>query len=386
MPGRFSRGRTVGSSRRPRVGDSSEVPTQNSEGGYGPLSHPCDRLEINLPSREVRDPVHGLMNLLPVEWQVVDSAPFQRLRGVQQLAYTHLVYPGARHSRFEHCLGAAHIAGRTALSVNEKTDDPVIDVERVRLAALLHDIGHGPFSHVSEMVFEKHTGRAKIHESISAAIVNHHPEIQQAVDPEVRVWISELLSGTGHGAKRSAERDLVAGPADIDKLDYLLRDSHYCGVNYGRFDIDKLIESARFQDDVAGSKLAYHTDGIYALEEMLLARYHMHRQVYGHRTRVATDLMLIRSMELGIEEDVLPKDIFIPPEEIDAEYVREYIEWDDHAVVRRLLQGPDNSHASEVMKALVRRKLLKRVLRVSYADLEDSFSRELGWIHHRSRR
>lgn len=334
-----------------------------------------------MTSREVRDPVHGLIDLSPLEWQVVDSAPFQRLRGVQQLAYTHLVYPGARHSRFEHCLGAAHIAGETADSVNRQADEKVIDRGRVRLAALLHDIGHGPFSHVSEMVFEKRTGRTHVHEAISAAIVRHHPALQEIVEEEQGEWVSDLLAGTGHGAKRSAEKDLIAGPADIDKLDYLLRDSHFCGVNYGRYDLDKVIESARYKHDVAGSKLAYHLDGIYALEEMLLARYHMHRQVYGHRTRVATDLMLIRSMELGLEEGLLPTDMFEPPGEIGAEYVDEYVQWDDHSVVHALLGGPDGSAAASMMRALIERRLLKRVDHVTYAELEETFGRELaGYI------
>lgn len=325
--------------------------------------------------------MHGLLPLFAKEWQVVDTAAFQRLRGVQQLAYTHLVYPGARHSRFEHCLGAAHIAGRTAESVNKEAGEDVLDVEKVRLAALVHDIGHGPFSHVSEMVYEKRTGRSHIHEAISAAIVSHDQELSQIIDDETRQWVSELLSGTGHGARRSAARDLVAGPADIDKLDYLLRDSHYCGVNYGRYDLDKVVEAARYQEDVAGSKLAYHMDGIYAIEEMLLARYHMHRQVYGHRTRIATDLMLIRSMQLGIDEGLLPIEIFEPPVEMDSEFVSNYIAWDDHAVVRRLLDGPDGSRARKMMESLTRRRLLKRVDYLAYSDLQDSFGRELaGYI------
>ena len=123
------------------------------------------------------------------------------------------------------------------------------------------------------------------------------------------MWIAELLTGTGHGARRSVERDIVAGPADIDKLDYLLRDSRFCGVEYGRYDLDKVIESARVLSDPPGTALAFHEDGTYALEEMLLARYHMHRQVYGHRTRVATDRMLVRAKTLGVQSGMLPADV-----------------------------------------------------------------------------
>jgi uncharacterized protein len=332
-------------------------------------------------SREVRDPVHGLIQFTQEEWAVIDSSPFQRLRGVQQLAYTHLVYPGARHSRFEHCLGAAHIAGEAAEAINRAADQEVVPTREVRLAALMHDVGHGPFSHVSEMVFEKRTGRSHIHEAISSAIIRHHPEIQSILTEEARNWCADLLAGTGHGERRSAERDIVAGPADIDKLDYLLRDSHYCGVNYGRYDLDKLVESARFQDDIGGSKLAYHVDGIYALEEMLLARYHMHRQVYGHRTRVATDLLLVRAMELGIDEGTLPATVFEPPEELAADFVSEYMQWDDNSVIRTLLSAGEPYVSSQIAASLIERNLPKRLLQVNSRDLEGRFGRELtGYI------
>jgi len=331
-----------------------------------------------MTSREVRDAVHGLIELRPREWDLVDTRAFQRLRRVKQLAMTDLVYPGARHSRFEHCVGAAHMAGRTGDSVNAHAGGEPIDVERLRAAALLHDVGHGPFSHVSEMVFEKRTGRRKIHESISAAVIRHDAEVRQVLGDADAEWIADLLTGSGHGSTRSVERDVVAGPADIDKLDYLLRDSHYCGVNYGRYDKDKLIESARLQPDVGGgSKLAFHTDGIYALEEMLLARYHMHRQVYGHKTRVATDIMLVRAMDFGVDEELLPEPVFAPPEEPDAAYVAEYLRFDDEAVIRALTAHPD-SRSGEIMQALVDRKLMKRVGRMDFAELDYRLGREMA--------
>jgi HD superfamily phosphohydrolase len=331
-------------------------------------------------STEVRDAVHGLIELPPQAWDVVDSMPFQRLRGVQQLAMTHLVYPGARHSRFEHCIGASYIAWLLADRLKRKgyTD---IDPERVRLAALVHDIGHGPFSHVSEEVFERLTGLEKIHEKISAAIVRHHSEVNAALGDDTADWISQLLSGTGHALRRSVERDIIAGPADIDKLDYLLRDSHYCGVQYGRYDLDKMIEVARAIPEIgAKSALAFHQEGIYALEEMLLARYHMHRQVYGHKTRIATDRMLVRAMELGVEEGILDTAVFAPPEALDADFVNAYMQWDDAEVTKTLLKA-EGSRANEVMSALVRRRLFKRILRFSQEDLRAEFGRQLvGYI------
>lgn len=328
---------------------------------------------------EVRDAVHGLIRFSPTEWDVVDTPAFQRLRGVQQLALTNLVYTGARHSRFEHCMGAAHVAGRLATRVRD-AGHPDLDVDRIRLAALVHDIGHGPFSHVSEEVFERLSGDHHVHEKVSAAVIEHDRDVKKALGSETSTWIAQLLSGTGHGERRSVARDIVAGPADIDKLDYLLRDSLYCGVNYGRYDLDKIIETARsFSDPVTGETyLAYHEDGIFSIEEMLLARYHMHRQVYGHKTRVGIDRMLVRSMLLGVEEGLLPRDVFCPPKKPGRSFVKDYLKFDDAATIATLTRAPDGSSAGKVMRALVSRRLCKRLVRLDEQDVAHEFAGKLA--------
>lgn len=325
-----------------------------------------------MSSLEVRDPVHGLISFNPREWAVVDTKAFQRLRGVQQLALTHLVYSGARHSRFEHCMGAAHVAGRLATGLNDQQGSD-LDVDRVRMAALVHDIGHGPFSHVSEEVFEDLSGDEHVHEKISAAIVRHDPAVAKAIGTDDAAWIADLLAGEGHARRRSVERDIVAGPADIDKLDYLLRDSHFCGVNYGRYDLDKMVETARSVSAGGETYLGFHQDGIYALEEMLLARYHMHRQVYGHKTRVGIDRMLVRSMKLGVEEGLLPRAVFCPPAKLDKKFVKEYLRWDDASVTKTLCEAPEESAAGRVMRALVERRLCKRVLTLRGEWLRETY-------------
>ncbi len=324
-----------------------------------------------MPSKEVRDPIHGLIELRPEEWAVINTTPFQRLRGIQQLAMTHLVYPGARHSRFEHCVGVAHVAGRLATSVELGE----AETQRVRMAGLAHDLGHGPFSHVSEDVFERLTGRENVHESISAAIARHHPDIRAAMGDEMAEWVADILSEQGQGARRSVERDTVAGPADADKLDYLLRDSHYCGVTYGKFDLDKVVESALVITERFGPNtyLGFHLSGIYALEEMLLARYHMHRQVYGHRTRIATDRMLVRAIDLGLEEGLLPVELFQPPDEPELEFLNFYLSWNDARVVATL--AVSESPAGEVMRSLVERQILKQVVTYDFDRLVHEFDR-----------
>jgi uncharacterized protein len=325
-----------------------------------------------MASKEVRDAVHGLVELSQREWKVVDSPAFQRLRGIQQLAATNLVYPGARHSRFEHCIGACHVAGRLAAQLGMSATER----NRIRAAALVHDVGHGPFSHVSEFVFEELTGEKHIHEKISAAVVRHHEPIRSALSTDSE-WIAELLSSTGHGSKRSVARDIIAGPADIDKLDYLLRDSHYCGVEYGRYDIHKVIESARLVKRSDGNYLAYHRDGVFAIEGMLLARYHMHRQVYGHKTRLATDRMLMRAMLLGVKEGLLPERVFAPTD-LDASFVEEYLGWDDHRTLSTLI-NEQGSPAGDVARALTDRHLMKRVVKLTPEELLDAgFDRMLA--------
>lgn len=315
-----------------------------------------------MSSRKVRDAVHGLIDLAEHEWKVVDSPAFQRLRGVQQLPLTHLVYPGARHSRFEHCVGACHLAGRMADRLGLEPGER----RRVRAAALVHDVGHGPFSQVGEFIFEELTGQTHVHEKVSAAIVRFHAPIRSVLDADAE-WIAELLTGTGHGATRSVARDIISGPADIDKMDYLLRDSYFCGVDYGRFAIDTLIEAARLVRDSDGDYLAYDRDGIFAVESLLLARYHMHRQVYGHKTRLGIDKMLIRAVVLGVHEGLLPRRVFAP-EDLDAAFVEEYIEWDDHRTLATLAAATD-SRAGEMSRALLKRRLMKLVVRIEGEDL-----------------
>lgn len=315
-----------------------------------------------MSSREVRDAVHGLIDLTDQEWKLVDSPAFQRLRGVQQLPLTHLVYPGARHSRFEHCVGACHLAGRMAdrLGLEPRAR------QRIRAAALVHDIGHGPFSQVGEFIFEDLTGQTHVHEKVSAAIVRFHPPIRSVLGDDVE-WIAELLTGTGHGAVRSVARDIISSSADIDKMDYLLRDSYFCGVDYGRFDIEKLIESARLVRGPEGDYLAYDRDGLFAVERLLLARYHMHRQVYGHKTRLGIDRMLIRAVISGVQEGLLPRRVFAP-ENLDSDFVAEYIGWDDHRTLATLAAAPD-SRAGEIVRALLKRRLMKLVVKLDADDL-----------------
>ena len=187
----------------------------------------------------IRDPIHNFVNLPDELLPLVNTQPLQRLRGIRQLALANLVYPGALHTRFDHTLGVTHVAGMMAERLELTPDESRL----VLVAALLHDIGHGPFSHVSEMSLSRYADRAtlkadqkdhKIHEVVTAEIIRTDPELCKLLKEEERNNVCALLK---QGFGRAILKQIVSGPLDADKQDYLLRDSRFCGVQYGRFDL-----------------------------------------------------------------------------------------------------------------------------------------------------
>ncbi len=184
---------------------------------------------------EIRDPIYGFIELSEGELKIINTSLFQRLRKIKQLAMAYLVYPCANHTRFDHSLGVYHIASLMAERVLQGKENE----ERrriVRLSALLHDVGHGPFSHVSEELLEKYASiptneREKIHEKITAKLIENNTELKNLLSVDDRKSIVGLLSGTKVDV--SLMRGIVSGPLDADKMDYLLRDSYFCGVNMG---------------------------------------------------------------------------------------------------------------------------------------------------------
>lgn len=256
---------------------------------------------------EVRDPIHGLIEYSSLEEQVFSSRAMQRLRGIHQLAMAYLLYPGALHTRFDHSLGVMHVAGEMAKSLNSYYEEhhykKVLEdeeVEDVRLAALLHDVGHGPFSHVSEtplaaLSADYLQGQTilpeKLHELVTVDIITHDAELESILG-ERRYRLANVVS---HSARPSVSQAIVSGPLDADKLDYLLRDSHFCGVKYGVYDIERALDGLRVVRAPSGdSYLSVAEESVPAIEQHLMARYQMTRQVYRHRIRRSTDILLSR--------------------------------------------------------------------------------------------
>jgi HD superfamily phosphohydrolase len=275
-----------------------------------------------------------------------------------------LVYPGALHTRFEHSIGAMHIAGKIAkhLALTEE------EHRLLRLAALLHDIGHGPFSHVSEEVLKGVSGKKQIHELITCDLIMNCPELDIPLSGDDRKQIVGLLN---ESQPDSLLKGILSGPLDVDKQDYLLRDSYFCGVKYGVYDLDRLVEILCIQPDGYDRQLAITSDGVYVLEQFIIARYHMNTQVYRHRVRQITDSMIVRGIELGLEIDKMSwlKDLY--NYEDNEEYRENYLSWDDDRLIFNMVdkstpEGPSKT----IFRRLLARDLFKEILRVNLNDLD----------------
>lgn len=310
---------------------------------------------------EIRCPVHGFIQVNDWEREIIDQPAFQRLRRIRQLALTDLVYPGAMHTRFEHSLGVMHTATLLYDSIRQKSEDVLkqhldytregLDRDRqlVRLAALVHDVGHAPFSHSAENLFPQRddTSERFTHEDYSAAIIRgelrsvieDHP-LNQNTELSAEK-IAALIEGST-GAKRSLFwRDLIAGQMDADRMDYLLRDSRHIGVHYGEFDLHRLIASVLvIPSEGDHPRIGIEEGGWHAAEALVLARYFMFTQVYFHKTRVAYDIHLREAMK-----DLLPSGHFPKPE---GTGLKEFLGWNDWKVLGLLAEKKGGEHGKRI--------------------------------------
>jgi HD superfamily phosphohydrolase len=243
----------------------------------------------------LRDPIHGFVGADALEAALVGSRPLQRLRWIHQLGLTFLVYPGAEHSRFAHVLGAMHLAGRIFDALVDKRPGLVEPAERsrlrrlVRAAALLHDLGHAPYSHSAEDRFEQGID----HEQMTcrlletdevASLFRHHGDGVEAAE------VAELLGGRVAPERRFLSQ-IVSGELDVDKMDYLLRDSLFCGVRYGVYDLDRLLETLTpiVDPETGAVGIGVEEGGVHSAEALVLARYYMFTQVYFNVTGKALE-------------------------------------------------------------------------------------------------
>ncbi len=330
---------------------------------------------------EIRDPVLGFIHPRDRELEIINAPVMQRLRRIKQLAMAHLLYPGATHTRFEHSLGVFHIASRMAHKIPPlaKNEDKS---QLVRFAALLHDIGHGPFSHVSDVTLERLSsdtlppGKARPHEKIAAKILeaNADEELQRVLSAKERTGIISLL--TGINPPFTIMREILSGGVDADRMDYLLRDSHFCGVKYGVFDLDRMLDSLSFYENKEENDLhlAIKQDCVNTIEQFILAKYFMTTQVYMHRVRSICDAMIARAVELGLNEGIDFLSRLYRYEETEG-YLRNYLQWHDSRVIDSIVNDDRKGRCQKIFKRLHERRLFKMVFHANLRDMDNITSR-----------
>ncbi|HJJ99297.1 MAG TPA: HD domain-containing protein [Methanocorpusculum sp.] len=284
-------------------------------------------------SKQIKDPVHGYIEIPAEILPLVDSSALQRLHHIRQLGFAYLVYPGANHSRFEHSLGAMHLASLLCRHLDfDKTE-----TRTICCAALLHDIGHGPYSHASERLMQEYIqfSHDDIREQLSQPALAAQLE-KNSVSPEE---VAALISGSHRYA------GIIHGDLDVDRMDYLLRDAHYTGAPYGNFDAERLTKSLAIVADT----LVLSESGISAAESLLIARTLMGPAVYYHHAcRIAEEMFLLacRKHFSG-----------------NTDAVRDFLVLDDVTATALLLNSPDPT-TRDLMTRIRTRNLYKRAVYV----------------------
>ena len=290
---------------------------------------------------EIKDPVHGYVFITEAEKTLIDSFPVQRLHRLRQLAGAEYVYPGANHTRFEHSIGVMHLAGRLAENPHLSQYLSEDEVQKVRIAALLHDVGHGPFSHVFEHLLVKFLN--KTHEDLNVWIVQKS-ELKDLLsdlgyDPNE---LAKLSIGLLHKPGRAFMDQIIRSGVDVDKLDFVVRDTYHTGAEYGYVDVFRIIHML----DVLDENLAVDLGALSALESLILARIESFKSIYFHRVGRAAQIMLATAMEEAKDELGLVN--FQSPEEYLA--LNDYTMW-------TMLKNCKKSKG--IIEKLERRKLLK---------------------------
>ena len=305
----------------------------------------------------LRDPVWNNIRVDELTLSLVDTDVFQRLRYVRQLGWTYLVYPGATHSRFEHALGTHHLSRRTLALLCEAEDSASIsedDQAIVRSAALLHDVGHYPFSHALEEIGALH------HEDVALPLITEGSVAsllasRLGADAPARVF--DLI----RGRSESAMQGLISGSLDLDKIEYLKRDAFMCGVPYGEIDVDRLTNSMVLIDDPDTGRptIGVQEKALSALESLLFAKYQMYRNVYWHHAVRSATAMYKRLVEDALHAGVVS--------------VQSLSHYTDEGLMHRL----ESAWPTQLLVALKERRLYKRAAEWPAAELDDD---KVEWI------
>lgn len=311
----------------------------------------------------IRDPLWDTIRVDPIAMGIVDAPAFQRLRHIRQLGLAYLVYPGATHTRFDHALGVYHLAHRALAALRERGALTFVDESDVALipfAALLHDIGHYPFSHALEELqaeripghHEALVGRFLADEAVAGALVQ--------VAPDGAARVEALIRGTSDNPLQG----LVSGSLDLDKIEYLKRDATFAGVPYGVVDVDRLLHGLMLlrDPDTGRLEVGVHEKGVAALESLLFAKYQMFRNVYWHHAVRAATVMYKRIVNDALEAGLLQGDELVGQTDEGILYL----------IAARAEHGRETAaRVAHGVRALRARDLPKRAAEVVAAELDE---------------
>ncbi len=290
----------------------------------------------------IKDPIHGYIFINDIDKELIDTKYFQRLRRIKQLSGSEYVYPGANHTRFEHSLGVSFLAEKMGNSLRNDEDVEISDYEiiQLRTAALLHDIGHGPFSHTFEALLLQIN---KHHEDLSRWIIRETEIADILKNYGLNV---EQITGFIHGNKtikgKGYLNQIISGACDVDKMDFIVRDSYHTGAEYGQVDIMRIL----YTMGVINDNLAVNYSALPALEAFLIARVESFRTIYFHKVSRASQLMIIQAMELANKEIGL----------LDFQSPEDFAKLDDFTVWTQLMEC---KASKKIMNDLANRNLLK---------------------------
>ena len=317
-------------------------------------------------TKVLKDPVHSYIHInYEVVWNCLDSKEFQRLRRIRQLGGDFQVYPTAEHSRFSHSLGVYEIVRRMvteikSLSVELSEYDKIC----VMLAGLLHDVGHGPFSHAFEHV-TKHS-----HEDYTAKIILGETELNQVLAEVSPRLPEDIVSIIEHNHPNDILNQIISGQLDADRMDYLLRDSYFSATSYGQFDLERILRTMRVRKiDENKKALVVKYTGIHSVEDYIMARYQMYWQVYYHpvaRSYEAVFIQLFNRLKdifKDNKEYFSDMKVLIPFLEKNVISVEEYFKLDENSLLYccSLIQDKDDEIAADLARRLQNRRLFEYV-------------------------
>ena len=317
-------------------------------------------------TKVLKDPVHSYIHInYEVIWNCLDSKEFQRLRRIRQLGGDFQVYPTAEHSRFSHSLGVYEIVRRMvteikSLSVELSEYDKIC----VMLAGLLHDVGHGPFSHAFEHV-TKHS-----HEDYTAKIILGKTELNQVLTELSPRLPEDIVSIIEHNHPNDILNQIISGQLDADRMDYLLRDSYFSATSYGQFDLERILRTMRVRKiDENKKALVVKYTGIHSVEDYIMARYQMYWQVYYHpvaRSYEAVFIQLFNRLKdifKDNKEYFSDMKVLIPFLEKNVVSVEEYFKLDENSLLYccSLIQDKDDEIAADLARRLQNRRLFEYV-------------------------